>query len=49
MSGNLTAFREILEVLLNVREVSGKSGLKLLIVSCIFVRIQVVNTSTGMI
>jgi len=41
MSGILTAVREVLGVLLKVREVSGnnlvrKSGLKRFIVSCIF-------------
>ena len=45
MSGNLTAIREMSGILLKVREVSGggilsgKSGLKLYIVSCIFVSI----------
>jgi len=46
MSGNLTAVREISGILLKVREMSGKyqrknlsgeHGLKLFIVSCIFV------------
>ena len=32
-----------------IREMSGKSGLKLFIVSCIFVFIQVFSTSTGLI
>ena len=36
MSGNLTAVREMSGILLKVGEVSGKSGLKLFIVSCIF-------------
>ena len=35
MSGNFTAVREMSGILLNVREVSGKSGLKLFIVSCV--------------
>ena len=46
MSRNLTAVREMLGILLKVREVSGggrilsgKSGLKLFIVSCIFASI----------
>jgi len=46
MSGNLTAVREMSGILLKVREMSekilsGKSGLKLFIVSCIFASIQV--------
>ena len=44
MSGNLTAVMEMSGILLKVREVlenilSGKSGLKLFIVSCIFASI----------
>jgi len=45
MSGNLTAVREMSGILLEVQEVSGKkicsgkSGLKLFIVSCIFASI----------
>ena len=44
MSGNLTAVMEMSAILLKVREVlenvlSGKSGLKLFIVSCIFASI----------
>ena len=35
MSGILTTDREMSGILLKVREVSGKSGLKLFIVSCI--------------
>ena len=55
MSGNLTAVRDMSGILLKVREVSGenilsgKSGLKLFIVSCIFAFILDFNTSTGMI
>jgi len=51
MSGNMTAVRVMSEILLKVREkiLSGKSCLKLFIVSCIFVSIQVFSTSTGMI
>jgi len=50
MSGNLTAVREMSGILLkvgNVREkiVSGKSCLKLFIVSCIFASIQVFTRS----
>ena len=47
MSGNLTAVREMSGILLKIREVSekkilsGKSCLKLFIVNCIFVSIQV--------
>ena len=39
MSGNLTAVREMSGILLNGRELSGKSCLKLFIVSCIFASI----------
>jgi len=39
MSGNLTAVREMSGILLKVRELSGKSCLKLFIVNCIFVSI----------
>jgi len=55
MSGNLTAVREMSGILLKVREMSGKkslsgkSCLKLFIVSCIFASMQVFSTSTGMI
>jgi len=35
MSGNFTAVGEMSGILLNVGEVSGKSGLKLFIVSCV--------------
>ena len=44
MSGNLTAVGEISGILLKFREriLTGKSCLKLFIVSCIFVFIQVV-------
>jgi len=47
MTGNLTAVREMSGILLNVREkiLSGKSCLKLFIVSCIFVSIQVFSWS----
>ena len=54
----LTAVREILGILLEVREMSGncqgkilsgKSCLKRFIVRCIFVSIQVFSTSTSMI
>jgi len=45
MSGNLTAVSEMSGILLKIREMSGEnlvseSGLKLFIVSCIFVSIQ---------
>ena len=54
MSGNLSAVREMPGILrsrgmLGGGILSGKSGLKLFIVSCIFVSIQVFSTSTGMI
>ena len=54
MSGNLSAVREMPGILRSLGNVgggilSGKSGLKLFIVSCIFVSIQVFSTSTGMI
>ena len=39
MSRNLTAVREMSGILLKVREVSGRSCLKLFIVSCLFVSI----------
>jgi len=39
MSGNLTAVREMSGILLRVKEIPGKSGLKLFIVSCIFASI----------
>ena len=41
MSGNLTAVSEMSPILLKVREkiLSGKSGLKLFIVSCVFASI----------
>ena len=51
MSGNLTAVREISGILLRIREfsgkkiLSGKSCLKLFIVNCIFVSIQVFSRS----
>ena len=57
MSGNLTAVREMLGILLKIRELSGKcqgenlmflsekSCLKLFIVSCIFASIQVFSRS----
>ena len=51
MSGNLTAAREMSGILLKIREMSGKkscqgkSCLKLFIVSCIFVSIQVFSRS----
>jgi len=45
MSWNLTAVRELSGILLKVRELSGKSGLKRFIVSCIFVSIQVFSRS----
>jgi len=47
MSRNLTAVREMSGILLNVRGkiLSGKSGLKLFVVSCIFVSIQVFSRS----
>jgi len=43
MSGNLTAVREMSGILLKVREkiLSGKSCLKLFIVSCMFASIEV--------
>ena len=47
MSGNLTSVREMSGILVNIREMSrekilsGKSCLKLFIVNCIFVSIQV--------
>ena len=41
MSGNLTAVREMSGILLKIEELSGKSCLKLFIVNCIFVSIQV--------
>ena len=47
MSGNLTAVREMSGIFVNIREMSrekilsGKSCLKLFIVNCIFVSIQV--------
>jgi len=49
MSGNLTVVREMSGILLKVRKkiVSGKSCLKLFIVNCIFVSVQVFSTSTG--
>jgi len=40
MSENLTAVSEMSGILLKVREMSGKSGLKLFIVSCIFASIH---------
>jgi len=54
MSGNLTAVREMSEILLSqgiVREkiLSGKSCLKLFIVYCILASIQVFGASMGMI
>ena len=49
MSRNLTADREMWGILLKVREMSGKSCLKLFIVSCIFASIPVFSTSIGMI
>jgi len=49
MLRNFTAVREMSGILLKVREMSGKSCLKLFIVSCIFASIQLFNTSTGMI
>jgi len=49
MSGNLRAVWEMSGILLKVRDMSGKSGLKLFIVSFIFASIQVFSTSTGMI
>ena len=45
MSGNLTAVREVSGILLKIRKMSGKSCLKLFIVSCIFVSIQVYSRS----
>jgi len=39
MSGILTAVSEMSDILLKVSEVSGESGLKLFIVSCIFASI----------
>ena len=45
MSGNLTAVREMSVILLKVREMSGKSCLKLFIISCIFACIQVFSRS----
>jgi len=55
MSENLTAVREMLEILLKVGEnvrgkiLSGKSSSKLFIVSCIFASLQEFSTSTGRI
>ena len=42
MSGNLTAVRDLLKIreMSGEKFLSGKSGLKLFIVSCIFVSIQ---------
>ena len=45
MSRNLTAVREMSGILLKIREMSGKSCLKLFIVNCIFVSIQVFSRS----
>ena len=51
MSGNLTAVRQLSGILLKIRELSGKkilsgkSCLKLFIVNCIFVSIQVFSRS----
>jgi len=51
MSGNLTAVREMSGILLKIREMSGgkilsgKSCLKLFVVNCIFVFIQVFSRS----
>ena len=54
MSGNLTAVREMSGILLKIREMSGncqrkilsgKSCLKLFIINCIFVSIQVFSRS----
>jgi len=48
MSGNLTAVREMSGIVLsqrNVKELSGKSCLKLFIVSCIFASIQLFSRS----
>ena len=39
MSGNVTAVREMSWILLKVRELSGRIGLKLFIVSCLFASI----------
>ena len=39
MPGNLTAVREMSGIVVKVREVLGKSGLKLFIVSCTFASI----------
>jgi len=51
MSGNLTAVRDMSAILLKVREkiLSGKSCLKLFIVSSIFASIQLLSHSTGTI
>jgi len=50
MSGNLTAVGEMSGILLKIREMSGKSCLKLFIVNSIFVSIQgIFSTSTSMI
>ena len=51
MSGKLTAVREMSGILLKVREIilSGKSCLKLFIVSYICASIEVFSISTGMI
>jgi len=45
MSGNLTAVREMSGILQKIREMSAKSCLKLFIVNCIFVSIQVFSRS----
>ena len=45
MSGNLTAVWKMSEILLKLREMSGKSCLKLFTVSCIFASIQVFSRS----
>ena len=50
MSGNVTAVRDMSGILLKIREMSeknlsGKSCLKLFIVNCIFVSIQVFSRS----
>ena len=51
MSGNMTAVRDFTKNQGNVREIifSGKSGLKLFIVNCIFASVQVLSSSTRMI
>ena len=46
--GNVRDFSEVI-VMSGEKILSGKSCLKLFIVSCIFVSIQVFSTSTGMI